>query len=123
MIGINEIGTATSSLKDSEVNTLLKEVMNTIRSTVRVDDYIIRWGEAEFLVVLHYTHLSNSGIVAEKIRKAIEYRSFTKHKKRITITICATAKNEESGIQEAIDRAVEAMSTASTQNKNRVIFP
>ncbi len=123
MIGINDINQVTEKLDDMQTDKLLKEVMNTIRNTVRVDDYIIRWGQSEFLVILHYTLLSNSGIVGEKIRRAVEFSKYTDLQKKLTVTICATAKNEETGIQEAIDRAADALSEIKLLKKNSVIFP
>lgn len=123
MISVNDVMKISDKITDEELNDILKEVMSTIRSTIRLDDYIIRWGETDFLIILHYTKLSNCGVVGEKIRKAIEVKSFGSKGYRLSTTICASAKNEESGLQEAIDRATKGLIYAKAEKKKSVVFP
>ncbi len=121
-ISINNILDISKGIDGDSKDRLLKEVMKLIRETVRVDDYILRWDTTQFLVVLHYTPLSNSGIVAEKIRKRVEYYGFLEDKKRITLSISATSNNEGQTVQEAINLAVNGLKQIKPTNKNRVFF-
>jgi diguanylate cyclase (GGDEF)-like protein len=123
LIGINDISIVNDELSYPVTEILLKEVISVIRETVRIDDYILRWDQDEFLVMLHNTPLSNSTIVAEKIRKAIEFHGFTEQKYRITVTICASHKNPEERIQDTVLRAQNGIKTAKIQKKNYVLIP
>jgi two-component system cell cycle response regulator len=102
---------------------VLKELLVLIRRTIRLDDYIVRWDQDEFLILLHQTALSSSAIVAEKLRKAIEYNGFTEEKYRITVTISATAKNQEQKLYDSIKTVKSGLATAKQSRKNYVIIP
>ena len=122
LLGVNEIEVLNDSIGYDECESLLKELISLIRETVRVNDYILRWNHDEFLIILHNTALSNSTIVAEKLRKAIEFTGFTELKKRVTVTICATTKGDDQVLYEAIERAQNGLSKAKTQKKNYVLI-
>ena len=123
LMAINDITVVNDELGFDLTEKLLKEMLTVIRETVRVDDYILRWEHDEFLIMLHNTPLSNSTIVAEKIRKAIEFHGFTDKKQRITVTICASQKNPDERIQDTVSRAQTGIKKAKVQKKNYVLIP
>ncbi|MEO1580673.1 MAG: GGDEF domain-containing protein, partial [Pseudomonadota bacterium] len=51
---------------------VLKSVSRTLRKTVRGEDFVIRWGGEEFLVVARFIDRLTAPIIAEKLRAAVE---------------------------------------------------
>ena len=50
----------------------LKSLASILRKTVRDKDSVFRWGGDEFVVILPDAALENAGVVAERIRTAVE---------------------------------------------------
>ncbi len=97
---------------------LLKEVITIIRNKVRVDDYIIRWNNDNFLVVLNFTPLSNAGIVAEKIRSVIYKTDFSYIKKQVSVTVAAVSNQDT--MHETISKAENLLSSLKPLKENHV---
>jgi diguanylate cyclase (GGDEF)-like protein len=55
---------------------VLKQVARLLTASAREDDYVIRWGGEEFLVVLKYTDPSYVPVFAEKVRRAVADAAF-----------------------------------------------
>jgi diguanylate cyclase (GGDEF)-like protein/PAS domain S-box-containing protein len=51
---------------------VLKRVARTLEATLRESDFVARYGGEEFLAVLPATDLTAAGLVAEKLRQAVE---------------------------------------------------
>lgn len=51
---------------------VLKSVSRTLRTTVRGEDFVIRWGGEEFLIVARFIDRLTAPIIAEKLRAAVE---------------------------------------------------
>ena len=50
---------------------VLREVANCVRAAIRITDSLTRWGGEEFLVLMPNTDLSNSIMLAERIRERV----------------------------------------------------
>jgi diguanylate cyclase (GGDEF)-like protein len=51
---------------------VLKATVEAVRSTLRAEDEVYRFGGEEFLVLLHASHESEARVAAERIRSAVE---------------------------------------------------
>ncbi|MEW6365396.1 MAG: diguanylate cyclase [Acidobacteriota bacterium] len=66
---------------------VLREVANALRKNVRKVDLAARYGGEEFAVLLPSTPRENAGVLAEKLRKAVESLSFEHDGDPVSVTI------------------------------------
>ncbi len=101
-------------------DTLLIEMADIIRNTVRNTDFTGRWGGEEFLVICPETDSHGATSLAEKIRSAIESNNFNNAGK-ITASFGVTVYKYDKDIRPLINRADDALYTAKKDGKNRVV--
>ncbi len=97
----------------------LKIVGQAIRDTLRGADVAARYGGEEFSVLLPQTTAEEAGIIAERIRRAIEESEFAHRKITVSIGIasCSPAINSAT---ELISAADKALYEAKRQGRNNV---
>lgn len=66
---------------------LLVELGKVLKAQVRSCDYCFRYGGDEFVVILGNADIQNSKIVAERIRKAIESKTFAVDTHNLNLTV------------------------------------
>lgn len=66
---------------------LLIELSMVLRGQVRACDYCFRYGGDEFIVLLGSTGSENAKIVAERIRKAVEEKTFSVEGHNLNLTV------------------------------------
>ena len=103
---------------------VLKQVAETIKSSVREVDLVGRYGGEEFAVLLIETDENLAFMVAERIRRSIEERIFRAYDERLRVTVsigCSTYSYYE-GIESPmlIESADSALYQAKRQGRNRV---
>jgi diguanylate cyclase (GGDEF)-like protein len=102
---------------------ILVSIANMMRSMIREQDQLARWGGEEFLFLLPETDLKSGVIVAEKIRKAIAAQDFeyTSHALSVTLTFGVSAsQHSDMSIDECIKQADRALYQGKEAGKNRV---
>ena len=102
---------------------VLKEVAQIMRSTIRRQDIVSRWGGEEFLFLLPETPFEGGKIAAEKIRKKIE-NSDLKYNNDIlsvTITFGVSIYNRVMDIDECIKKADQALYQGKNKGRNCVV--
>jgi len=101
---------------------VLKKVASEIKSIIRKDDVVARWGGEEFLVLLPNASMSAAYEVGEKIRKSIENTLFTydDHTIAMTVSIGIAEKNNELPISHIISQADAHMYAAKKEGRNTV---
>jgi len=104
-------------------DTVLINIANTLKSTIRTCDFIARWGGEEFIVLLIDTQLQDAQCVAEQLRVNIEKNTYLlkQSKKKITISLGVTQANNSDDVDSLFKRADTALYQAKKDGKNRVI--
>ncbi|MBI4826169.1 MAG: diguanylate cyclase [Nitrospirae bacterium] len=112
-----------------EGDILLKKVADTLKEVIRLSDDIFRWGGEEIVVIVHEQEKSQTIVVAEKLRQAIESLKI-EHKGcergYLTISCGVAAFNENdkhNEWKEILDRADKALYIAKQSGRNRVCVP
>ncbi len=104
-----------------EGDNLLIKISEAIKSEVRQIDTVARFGGEEFVIILPATTRKEAMVVAERIRKKIEFLPQEKFRKKITMTfgVASFPKDARDDI-ELLRRADRALLEAKLAGKNRV---
>ncbi len=98
---------------------ILQELGKILKSSVRANDIVCRWGGEEFLIILPHTSYENATEVAEKIRKKVEE---TKIFGNIQITISLGVSQFDGSFEKTFKDADEKLYIAKKTGRNKVIF-
>lgn len=100
-------------------DTLLKEIADVLKSSVRVEDVVGRWGGEEFIILSNNYTVEGVLQLAEKIRKNIESYDFTTvgHK---TASLGIGILNKEDTQESLIYRADKSLYHAKKTGRNKV---
>lgn len=102
---------------------VLVNLANLMRSVLRKQDCIGRWGGEEFIFLMPKTELEGGTLVAEKIRKKIEHETFYYRdiKLNITMTFGVNVFDTIMDIDYCINKADEALYHGKYKGKNCVV--
>jgi len=100
---------------------ILKEVAQVLRDNTRKSDTLGRWGGEEFMIICANANVETAFNIAEKLRKEIESKIFTKvgHK---TASFGVSAFEEKQSIEEVLEKADQALYEAKEAGRNRVVY-
>lgn len=102
---------------------VIRHIAGLAREEARAGDLVARFGGEEFVVVLPESGLHEAAALAERLRRSVE-RSAARHDgKAVRVTIsagCSTVLPGDADLQDAIDRADEALYEAKTAGRNRI---
>jgi len=103
---------------------VLKTVSEMMRTNLRQQDVISRWGGEEFLIMLPQTDLDKAVAVAEKLREAVKtaVMSFAGEHFSITMTFGVSRFDKGSGIEHSIKKADDALYTGKQTGRNKVVM-
>jgi two-component system cell cycle response regulator len=103
---------------------VLSELSQMMANLVRTEDVLARFGGEEFTVLCRGTDLAGAGIVAERLRRAVEERTFTFGGKNIPVTISlGIASIPDPGINDHsafLAAADKALYEAKRTGRNRI---
>jgi diguanylate cyclase (GGDEF)-like protein len=102
---------------------VLETVAQKLKSTCRKSDILCRYGGEEFLIILPGADITDSKVVGEKLRNAIEHTSLKFENKTIKATISIGAAQIKVGMEkpeQAIARADRALYHSKENGRNRV---
>lgn len=101
---------------------VLKYVAVTAKSCIREEDYLIRWGGEEFVVLLINARKDDAVIVAERIRKSIqeEHKNSVNHDIPVTVSV-GVAQYDNESFDLSLKKADEMMYKAKTTGRNRTV--
>ena len=98
---------------------ILKYVSTKIKSHLSKDDYIIRWGGEEFIIILVDCTINNALQTAEKLRSEIEQSDNGVCPITISMGLCCYDKNDT--YQQCIDKADKALYYAKNHGRNQIV--
>ncbi len=101
---------------------VLFSIAHHMRSILRKQDMVGRWGGEEFIFIFPETNAEGAAIVAEKVRQAVAEKIMTykENKITITITIGVATFNEMQPITDCIKKADTALYEGKKKGKNCV---
>jgi diguanylate cyclase (GGDEF)-like protein len=104
---------------------MLQRVADLIRSALRKEDMLVRYGGEEFLILLPEVPGPGAVVVAGRIRKSVEASPFLVSGTSIaaTVSVGVSARLDEGpeSMEHLIARAEEALSLAKQRGRNRVV--
>ena len=103
---------------------VLQGVSEVMRSALRGQDSVARWGGEEFILLLPETDLAGGEVVSERIRQRIADMEVEceGQKLKVTMTLGVSVLDETcSNIEECIGRADNALYEGKEQGRNRVV--
>lgn len=99
---------------------VLRELTMLVEKNIRQTDVFARWGGEEFVIFLSHTNEENALGVAQKIRTIVEENTSEKLRE-ITLSLGVSKVYEnDTTINDSIDRADEAMYNAKKTGRNKV---
>ena len=103
---------------------VLVELGDVLRSCVREQDAVARWGGEEFLLMLPETDLDGAAVIAEKVRAAVDEAQVPCSSGEVSFTVTAGAASwaHEEAVEETIRRADGALLDGKRTGKNRVVL-
>lgn len=101
---------------------VLKRAVQCIRSQLRKDDILSRWGGEEFAILLPRTHLSQAAEIAERVRSTMQQTSVLFEGEEISATCSAgvTTATHRMTLAAFFQQADDRMLIAKTKGRNRV---
>jgi diguanylate cyclase len=101
---------------------VLKDVANTLKSSVRSSDIAARYGGEEMVLLLRSASLKDGLNIAEKIRKAVENYELKDRNSsyKVTISLGVSIFKATDNADGVIKRADEALYKAKESGRNRV---
>ncbi|MDD5373898.1 MAG: diguanylate cyclase [Sulfurimonas sp.] len=98
---------------------VLKTLVNTINDSIRQEDYLIRWGGEEFIILMKIDTLNSLEKRVEYIRKQIEKQYF-EEVTNITASFGGTIYRDDEAIIQCIERADKALYIAKQKGRNQI---
>lgn len=102
-------------------DTVLREVATRLRSGIRTEDQVARWGGEEFLAVLPSTSQDDARRVAERLRGSIEDAPVLAGGLNVSMTISIGIAAGIRDPEELIESAGRSLYKAKEAGRNRVV--
>ena len=103
---------------------VLRELSETVKSSIREADIFARYGGEEFVVCLPETTLEKAKVSAERIRQAVEKKSFVFEGKKIPVTVslglASFRQTPEETEEQFMKDADQALYASKEGGRNRV---
>lgn len=104
-------------------DSVLREIAKTLKSLVREEDLIVRWGGEEFLLLLVGTDLHGAQVLAEKIRQKIVSTHISTEAGKITVSMSmgVDAQSVGGNLYTTLGSADQAMYEAKRRGRNCIV--
>ncbi|HIE35102.1 MAG TPA: GGDEF domain-containing protein [Campylobacterales bacterium] len=100
---------------------VLQEVATILKNFLRANAIVSRFGGEEFAVILPGSKLDEAEHIAQRLRKAIENRSFHIDDLKVTASFGVTEAKKDDTLESIYERADKALYKAKKSGKNIVI--
>jgi two-component system cell cycle response regulator len=104
---------------------VLIELATLVQSLLRTEDVFARYGGEEFVIILRGIALDDAGVLAERVRKAVDEHQFLFGQQRLPVTISAGVAAVAPEIVHAVDlveAADNALYAAKNAGRNQVLL-
>jgi diguanylate cyclase (GGDEF)-like protein len=122
IIDVDNFKTVNDSLGHLVGDSVLVQVADILKNSLRKNDFPARYGGDEFTVVAPDTNTDQSHKLAEKLRHRIEVHKFNTGTIPVTISVGYTIYRAGETIQNFIRRADQALYDAKQMGRNIVCF-
>ncbi|MDH4764132.1 GGDEF domain-containing protein [Pseudomonas sp. CBMAI 2609] len=102
---------------------ILMGVAARLGSSLRYEDYLVRWGGEEFLIILPDTSVEEAKVSAERLREVIANCPFSTGVAELSITLslgCARMDTQDLSYEESVQRADKSLYRAKGTGRNQV---
>lgn len=99
---------------------VLIKFSETVESTLRGEDLLVRYGGEEFVILLHEVDVRQATTIAERVRGNVSELIFEEDL-RVTVSIGLSMATSGDTAETVIKRADENMYAAKEQGRNRVV--
>ena len=120
-IDVNNLKVVNDTFGHQEGDKLLKKITETIRDNIRDEDFLVRLGGDEFLLIINEEDMKIAEILMENIVGELEYINFiTDYNYNLSISYGFSKynSNENITIQELINKADQSMYRHKKEMKN-----
>jgi diguanylate cyclase (GGDEF)-like protein len=125
MVDIDHFRPVNESFGNHAGDELLKSIAALIRTALRKEDMLVRYGGEEFLVMLPEVPGPGAVVVAGRIRKAVEAEPLLVEGKSVALTVSVgvSARLDEGpeSLESLLARAEQALALAKQRGRNRVV--
>ena len=104
-----------------EGDRVIVEAAEIMKSAVRRDDMVARWGGEEFIIILPYASLDQAAETAARVKKHLSNIEYCNAVGKVTASFGVTAFVESDNMHSILDRADQLLYQAKRQGKNQVI--
>ncbi len=101
---------------------VIVKTVDIIKSIVRQDDIVARWGGEEFVVLLPHAPLEGAAETANRMKGVLSAAEAGDTVGKITASFGVTAFREGDDMNSIINRADQLLYQAKQQGKNKVVF-
>lgn len=122
MIDIDHFKIVNDTLGHSKGDAILQSFAELLRQMIRFEDVAARWGGEEFTIVLPHTASDAAAALAERIRASFEQHSIGAVPIELSASFGVVELLENDDIELFIKRADDAMYSAKTRGRNRVVI-
>ncbi|QHI71641.1 sensor domain-containing diguanylate cyclase [Aminipila terrae] len=105
-----------------EGDRILKEITAIVKSSLREQDKVFRWGGEEFIILLPELPLERTEEIAESLRKAVEQNDFGIKNHPVTISLGIGEYVINDSIEQFVSRVDNGLLKAKSTGRNRVII-
>ena len=100
---------------------MIRAVAKAIRSVIRAEDLLFRWGGDEFMVILPHVNLEESRWRFQKLDDVLQKTPLpgVPHPVNITLSIGVSPFSSSNSLEKAIEEADERMYARKTEKKQQ----
>lgn len=98
---------------------ILKNLTQVVKEQLRENDFLVRWGGEEFIIITPQTEMEKAGMLAERIKKAVENYKFDIVGK-LTISLGVTQFKMQDTEDTFITRTDDALYLSKRKGRNCV---
>ena len=124
MVDIDHFKTVNDTYGHLAGDEVIRQVAGVLRDNLRGNDIVCRYGGEEFVIFLHDHNLAQGGVIAERMRHAVQSLEIAHGGMplSVTISIGGSMKDRITALDQSISEADRALYCAKKMGRNRIIM-